>query len=122
MNCLEHLSQCALLVPEQLASELLEDEVDVVENHYVVRSHSPRLQQRPLGVLKLPGLKVGSRQVLQDLDVGMFEELLQAVFIHLDGGDVLLLLHVDVSNIQPHVTKVSRGFTDLNQVERSYIS
>ena len=75
--------------------------------------------QRHLGVFKLSGLEVGSSQVLLDLNVGMFEELLQAVFIHLDGRDVLLLLHVDVSNIQPHVTKVSRGFTDLNQVERS---
>lgn len=36
-----------------------------------------------------------------------------SVTYHLYGRDILLLLHVDVCNIQPHVTEVGRCFTHL---------
>ena len=54
-------------------------------------------------------LEVSPGKILQHLHVWMLEKLLQTVLIHLYGGDILLLFHVDVSDVQPHVAEVSRG-------------
>lgn len=43
----------------------------------------------------------------------MFEELLDAVFVHLNGGDVLLLLDVHVCDVEPHVAEVSGRLANL---------
>lgn len=34
---------------------------------------------------------------------------------HLDGTDVLLLLHIDVRDVKPHITELRCGFTDLSK-------
>ena len=43
--------------------------------------------------------------VLQSLKQYSLAELLEAVLIHLDSGDILMLLDVHVSNIEPNVGK-----------------
>jgi hypothetical protein len=50
------------------------------------------------------------------LDVGIFEELLETVLVHLNGGDVLALLHIDVRNVQPHVAEISRSLAYLQHI------
>ena len=52
-------------------------------------SHSSGLQESEFGLLELSAPGVGPGQVEQDLDVVKLEELLQAVFVHLNGGNVL---------------------------------
>ena len=113
MHGLQHLLEGGLLVSEQLTRQLLQDEGNVVEDDGVVRSHPPRLQQRHLGLLQLPVLGVRPRQVEQYLDVVRLVELLQAVFVHLDGGDVLVLLHVHVGDVEPDVAEVGGGLAHL---------
>lgn len=34
---------------------------------------------------------------------------------HLDSIDVLLLLHINMSNVHPHITEVSCCFSDLSE-------
>ncbi len=46
----------------------------------------------------LHDVEAGMRRVTH-LDVGIFEELLETVLVHLNGGDVLALLHIDVRNV-----------------------
>ena len=41
---------------------------------------------------------------------------------HLYGGHVLTLLHVDMGNVEPHITKISRGFTHLGEDVASLIN
>lgn len=43
----------------------------------------------------------------------MFVELFQAVLVHLNGTDVLLLLDVNVRNVQPNITEIGCGFANL---------
>jgi hypothetical protein len=52
------------------------------------------------------------------LDVGILEELLETVLVHLNGGDVLALLHIDVRNVQPHVAEISSGLAYLQHNNR----
>ena len=47
------------------------------------------------------------------LNIWSFAELFDAVLVHLYGGDVLPLLHVDVGNVEPHVHEISRRLTNL---------
>ena len=54
-------------------------------------------------------------QVLEHLHVRMLEELLEAVLVHLYGRDILPLLHVDVTDIQPNIAEVRRGLSHLHE-------
>ena len=47
------------------------------------------------------------------LHIGVFVELLEAILVHLNGRDILSLLHVDMPYVQPHVTEICRRFTNL---------
>ena len=51
--------------------------------------------------------------MLDYLDVVMVVELFETIFVHLNGGHVLVLLHVDVGNVQPDVGEIRRRFADL---------
>ena len=42
-------------------------------------------------------------------------ELFQAILVHLDGRDKLLLLNVDMCNIQPNVTEIGGRFANLSE-------
>ncbi len=65
----------------------------------------------------LHDVEAGMRRVTH-LDVGIFEELLETVLVHLNGGDVLALLHIDVRNVQPHVAEIGRGLANLQHNNR----
>lgn len=45
----------------------------------------------------------------------MLEELLQAILVHLNGTDVLLLFDVNVRNVHPNIAEVSRSFAHLSK-------
>lgn len=45
----------------------------------------------------------------------MLEEFLQAILVHLNGADILLLLHVNVGNVQPHIAEIGCGLTNLSE-------
>lgn len=102
---------------------------------------APRyLEQHLLALLEFATFEERPGEIQQDLSVLILVEFLQAVLIlwsrtvlsrtqiikttvllgkhkggphHLHGADVLLLLHVDVSQIQPDVADVSRGLPHL---------
>jgi hypothetical protein len=40
---------------------------------------------------------------------------------HLDGTDILFLLHIDVCDVKPHITEISRGLTDLSKYVPSLV-
>ena len=73
------------------------------------------LNQRGLRLSQFPRSEIRPGQILQDFDVGIFEELLEAILVHLNGGHHLLLFHVNVGDVEPHVAEVGRGFTDLRE-------
>ena len=45
----------------------------------------------------------------------MIVEFFKTIFVHLDGGHVLMLLHVNMSDVQPNLAEVSRSFSDLRE-------
>ena len=45
----------------------------------------------------------------------VFVELLKAIFVHLDGRHILLLFDIDVSNVQPNVTKIGCCFANFGK-------
>lgn len=57
----------------------------------------------------------GSSQIRQHFDIVVFGEFLQAVLVHLNGRNVLLLLDVNVSDVQPDVGHVRGGFAHLSE-------
>ena len=73
------------------------------------------LDKRRFGLAQLSGPEIGSGQILKDFDVGIFEELLEAIFVHLDGGDHLLLLHVNVGDVEPNVAEIRRRLANLGE-------
>ena len=115
VHSLQNLLKSGLFVSQQLTRQLLQDEGNVVENDGVMRSHPPGLQKRHLGFLKLSVFRVCSGQVEQYLDVVRLVELLQTVFVHLNGSDVLVLLDVHVGDIEPDIAEVSGGLADLGE-------
>uniref|UniRef100_A0AAG5CPI8 Uncharacterized protein n=1 Tax=Anopheles atroparvus TaxID=41427 RepID=A0AAG5CPI8_ANOAO len=112
---LQHNAQDGFFVPQHERGQALEHERNVEQQHRVLRCDAARLQQRHLGLLQLAGAEVRPRQVLHHLDVVVAVELLQAVLVHLDRADVLLLLHVDVRDVDPHVAKVGRRLAHLGE-------
>lgn len=51
----------------------------------------------------------------------MFEEFLQAILVHLNGADILFLLHVNVGNVQPHIAEIGCGLTHLSEYIAGFI-
>ena len=96
-----------------------------------MRRNSACTQERHFSLSELASPEVGSRQVLKHLHVWMLVELLQAVLVHLGGANVIThhdmviyrgnlngrnvlpLLNIDVSYIEPHVTEVGSGLAHL---------
>ena len=73
------------------------------------------LDERGFRLGQFPCSEIRSGQILQDFHVGILEELLEAILVHLNGGDHLLLFDVDVSDVEPDVAEVGRGFAHLSE-------
>ena len=58
--------------------------------------------------------------VLHSLKQYSLAELLEAVLIHLDSGDILMLLDVDVSNIEPNVGKFGGRLPNFGEDHSSF--
>ena len=65
---------------------------------------------------------MGTGQVLENFDVRMPEKFSDAVFVDLNGGNVLFLLDINMSNIQPNIGKVCCCFTDLKLIKWKLIN
>ena len=71
--------------------------------------------QSRFGLGQFAGSEVGPGEILEDFDVGILEELLEAIFVHLNGGDHLFLLHIDVGDVEPNVAEISRRLANLGE-------
>jgi hypothetical protein len=56
---------------------------------FYLRRHSSCFEQGDFGFLEFAASGVGPSQIEQNFDVVELKEFLQAIFVHLDGGDVL---------------------------------
>lgn len=111
----EHGGQGGLVVAQALGGQFLQHQGNVVQEQGVLGRHPSCPQQNTLALAQPVATEQGSAQVDQDVHLVVPVELAQAVLIHLDGSNILLLLHINVCNVEPHIAKVCGGFTDLGK-------
>lgn len=118
MNRLQDDTQDGFLILQHHHGQPLQHQGNVEQKNRILRRNATGLEQSHFRFLKLTGTEVRTRQILHHVNVVVLVELLQTVFVHLNRTDVLLLFDVDMRNVQPHVAKVGRRFTDLRNEKR----
>lgn len=111
----EHSGQGGFVVTQALGGQFLQHQGNVVQEQGVLGRHPSCPQQNTLALAQPVAAEQGPAQVDQDVHLVVPVELAQAVLVHLDGSNILLLLHINVCDVEPHIAKVCSGFTDLGK-------
>lgn len=115
MDSREHCGQGGLVVTQALGGQLLQHQGNVVQQQGVLGCHSACPEQDTLALAQSVAAEQRPGQVHQDVHVVVTIELAQAVLVHLDRSNILLLLNVNVSNVEPHIAKVCSGLAHLRK-------
>lgn len=115
VDCREHGGQGGLVISQALGGQLLQHQGNVVQEQGVLGRHPSCPQQNTLALAQPIAAEQSPAQVDQNVHLVVPVELAQAVLVHLDGSNILLLFHINVCNVEPHIAKVCSGFTDLGK-------